>query len=203
MQSAPTPRRSLATVLAGFCLVFTLVIAAILWRYLPFTNGGSVLSSCVLVTGSAITVLVYKLSLTLPRTRRNHLFLLSLGLVLVAIPVVSMWSQRITYAKFGLTVYGIFPVPVFDITVNRHGVLWFRTKSHTITRRELDDLIGPEVEVVVVGVGWDRVAVLTDGATELGKSIDLRVLATPDAFRVFNELKSEGRVVVLLAHSTC
>jgi hypothetical protein len=29
------------------------------------------------------------------------------------------------------------------------------------------------------------------------------VLATPDAFALYNKLKAEGRAVALLAHSTC
>ncbi len=112
-------------------------------------------------------------------------------------------TQRITYSRFGFTMYGITPIPVLDITINRYGVQWFRSKTHIIERSELEALITPDVEIVIVGIGWESVARLSDEAKQLGDKIDLRVLPTPDAFALYNSLKAEGRFVVLLAHSTC
>ena len=114
----------------------------------------------------------------------------------------SVVAQRITYARFGFTVYGAIPIPLLDITVDQHGFLWFRTKTHQITREELDAIVAPGVEIVVVGIGWDSIAQLTDEAKQISTIVDLRVLPTPQAFALFNELKARGRNVVLLAHST-
>ena len=57
--------------------------------------------------------------------------------------------------------------------------------------------------MLVVGVGWDSIAQLTDEANLLRDTMDVRVLPTPDAFALYNELKAAGLNVVLLAHSTC
>lgn len=100
------------------------------------------------------------------------------------------------YDHLGFTVYGAIPVPVLDITINRHGILWFRQKTHQITREELDALVKPGVEIVVVGIGWDSIAQLTDDAKLISTTIDLRVLPTPAAFALYNKLKAEGRKVV-------
>jgi len=95
------------------------------------------------------------------------------------------------------------PIPLLDISVNQHGFLWFRTKTHQITREELDPLVAPGVEIVVVGIGWDSIAQLTEDAKKISTTIDLQVLPTPEAFALYNELKAQGRNVVLLAQSTC
>ncbi|MCP4283030.1 MAG: hypothetical protein GY792_01040, partial [Gammaproteobacteria bacterium] len=139
----------------------------------------------------------------LPDKRWVRIAVCSLFALSASVPLLSATVPRITYSRFGFTVYGATPIPALDITVNRYGVLWFRPKTHQITRAELDALVTPGVDVVVVGVGWDSIAQLTDDAKRLGESIDLRVLATPKAFALYNQLKAEGRAVVLLAHSTC
>jgi hypothetical protein len=156
-----------------------------------------------LVVGIICSSVLYAVVTNLPDKRWVRVTALALFALFAFVPLASAAVPRITYARFGFTVYGATPIPVLDITVNRHGVLWFRPKTHQITRDELDALITPGVDVVVVGIGWDSIARLTDDAKLLGDSIELRVLATPEAFVLYNKLKAEGRGVVLLAHSTC
>ena len=91
---------------------------------------------------------------------------------------------------------------MLDVTVNKHGILWFRPKSHLVTISEVRSLIDGDVEVLVISTGWDGIMTVEDAVSDL-KNVDVRILKTPDAFRIFNELKSAGRKVVLLAHSTC
>jgi hypothetical protein len=110
--------------------------------------------------------------------------------------IVSKGHRILCSTSFQGTIY-------LDITVNQHGFLWFRAKTHQITREELDALVVPGVEIVVVGIGWDSVAQLTDDAKRISATVDLRVLPTPAAFALYNELRAQGRNVVLLAHSTC
>jgi len=63
-------------------------------------------------------------------------------------------------------------------------------------------LLSPEVEALVIGIGWDG-EVRVDPAAQQMEGIEVHVLLTPAAFDLFNEYVSSGRVVVLLAHSTC
>lgn len=145
----------------------------------------------------------YYVVTVLPEKRVVRITLVSIFGLLTSVPIVSTFVPRITYCRFGFTVFGAMPIPFLDITINQHGVLWFRPKTHQISRQELDSLITSEVEIVVVGIGWDSIAQLTDDAKELSTKVDLRVLPTPAAFTLYNKLKAEGRRVVLLAHSTC
>ncbi len=110
---------------------------------------------------------------------------------------------RISYSRFGLTVYGLVPIPTLDITVNQRGALWFRPKTHLILREEIASLLEPDTEVVVIGIGWNRIARVEADALPVGSKVELKVLSTPEAFLLFNSLKSQGRRVVLIAHSTC
>ena len=173
------------------------------FTFLPVSLQRLSLTLGTLVVGIICSLVQFAIVTKLPDKRWVRATACSLFALFATVPLASAAMPQITYSRFGFTVYGATPIPVLDITVNRHGVLWFRPKTHQITRTELEALITPNVEVVVVGIGWDSIARLTDDAKRLGDSIDLRVLATPDAFALYNKLKANGRIVVLLAHSTC
>ncbi len=124
-------------------------------------------------------------------------------IALVLAPALSMIVPgRVTYARFGLTVYGLIPVPMLDITISRHGMLGFRDKSHFIALDEIRPLLTPDVRVLVIGTGWDGMAQV-DPAIANSLGIEVCILRTPQAFELFNHYRSEGHRVVLVAHSTC
>ncbi len=112
------------------------------------------------------------------------------------------YPGRVITSRFGLTVYGIIPVPLLDVTVGPHGGLWFRDKSHFISVDEFKSLWTPDVEVVVIGIGWESL-VKVDPAIEEMEGVEIHILPTPKAFDLFNRYVLEGRKVVLIAHSTC
>ncbi len=93
-------------------------------------------------------------------------------------------------------------MPVLDITVGPHGGLWFRDKSHYISLDEVQPLLSPEVEILIVGIGWQR-AVSVDPAVQDIPGIQVYLLPTGAAFDLYNRYRSAGRAVVLVAHSTC
>jgi len=112
------------------------------------------------------------------------------------------YPGQITHSRFGLTVYGCIPIPILDITVGPSGCLWLRDKSHFIALEEVQALLSPEVEIVVIGIGWND-AVKVDEAIGKLENIQIEILTTPDAFEAYNQYKSEGKKVVLIVHSTC
>ena len=195
--------RKTATVLAAMTILIAAVMSWMVFAFLPVSPERVTLTAGCLVGGIISSLVLYVVVTRLPDKLGFRVVAVSLFVVLVSMPRTSALIPRITFARFGFTVFGATPIPVLDITVNQHGVLWFRPKTHRITRAELESLVTPEVDVIVVGIGWDSVAQLTDDAKLLSDSIDLRVLPTPEAFAVYNTLKAEGRTVVLLAHSTC
>ena len=112
------------------------------------------------------------------------------------------YPGKVTYARFGLTVYGVIPISSLDVTVGPGSLLWFRDKSHFISVDEVEPLLSPETDVLLIGTGWHGAARVDPAVQELA-GIELRVLQTPAAFELFNELVSSGRRVALIAHSTC
>ena len=195
--------RKTAFVLAGFLAIISIVTSWIVFSFLPVSPERLTMTAGCFVIGIVCSLVLYTVITNLADKHWVRVTCCLLFTIFVLIPIASAIVPRITYSRFGFTVYGATPIPVLDITVNRYGILWFRPKTHQITRAELDSLITPGVEVVVVGIGWDSIAQLTDDAKLLGDSIDLRVLPTPEAFALYNRLKADGRNVVLLAHSTC
>lgn len=195
--------RKTAAVLAATVAIMAIVASWIVFKFLPISPERLTLTSVCILVGVVCSVALYFAVTKLPDKHWVRLTTSSLLVLCATIPIMSAVVPRITYSRFGFTVYGATPVPFLDITINRHGLLWFRPKTHQITREELETLISPSVEVVVVGIGWDSIAQLTDDAKLLGDSLDLRVLPTPQAYVLYNKLKTEGRIVVLLAHSTC
>jgi hypothetical protein len=195
--------RKTANVLSAILAFATCAASWIVYTFLPISAERLTLTIGCLAIGIIATAMLYVIVRLLPDKRLVRIAIISIFGLLASVPLLSTVVQRITYSRFGFTIYGAIPVPVLDITVNRHGILWFRPKTHQITRQELDELVSPDVEIVVVGIGWDSIAQLTDDAKLISTTIDLRVLPTPAAFALYNRLKAEGRKVVLLAHSTC
>ncbi len=197
--------KRIAGILAGIVILCVPVLAAgVVWTYL--TEHGPrrfAVAIAIAAIGASLAVLVYLLVQRGCKRRRCPLIVLSLLVVLLLLPALSMfYPGQVTYARFGLTVYGAIPVPALDITVGPRGFLWFRDKSHFISVEEVRPLLSPDVKALVVGTGWQG-AVTVDPAIEEIEGVEVYVLRTPAAFDLFNKCVSAGKKCVLIAHSTC
>lgn len=195
--------RKTASLLAGMTLFVSLMASLVIFIYLPHAVERYWYTSVCVLAGLLVSGAVYFAVSLLPDRRLFRTAAIGLFCAVALVPVASVFYGQITYSRFGLTIYGAVPIPALDITVNRNGLLWFRTKTHQITRSEIEKLLAADVEVVIVGNGWSSIARLTDEAELLADILDLRVLPTPDAFALYNSLRRQGKCVVLLAHSTC
>jgi hypothetical protein len=185
-------------------LALSFVVAGVVCAYL--TEYGArrlLLAAVVAALGIGASIGAYLFVSRRCRDRRRALVAVALAALLVLLPLAStVYPGRILYSRFGFTVYGLVPVPTLDITVGPHGGLWFRDKSHWIAYEEVQPLLSPEVEALVIGIGWHS-AVQVDPAIQQLEGIELRILPTPEAFDLFNRYVAQGRKVVLIAHSTC
>lgn len=182
----------------------SLLVAGIVLAYLTEYEGRrvAIAAACVAV-GAGAAVVAYLLVSRFCRNKRNTIVVISLLLILLLVPLLStVWPGQVIYSRFGLTVYSLIPVPVFDITVGSHGGLWFRDKSHFVSMEEVQPLLSPDVEVIVIGIGWHSAVRVAPAIPDL-EGYEVHILPTPAAFELFNRYVSEGRNVVLLAHSTC
>ncbi len=140
----------------------------------------------------------------LPRrdSPRASFVLAGLSLTLSLVVLGSIFIGRVTHSHFGFTVYGAIPIPALDITIDSNGLLWFRDKTHRITVDEVRPLLSGSTQLVIIGIGWEERAKIDPAVLEL-LGDKARVLETKAAFEAFNRARTEGKQVVLLAHTTC
>ena len=194
--------RAVATAITGSTIAGGgLLLAFIAWRYLTEYPSHTLISFVTAIVSVGFALLISRLLL-----RRSSPYgsvcAASICLGLCVAVLGSMLWGKVAHSRFGLTVYGAIPIPVLDITVDSSGLLWFRDKSHRITLSEVRPLIDESTEVIIIGIGWHRVAKVDDAVLEtLGPRV--RILETSKAFEAYNKLRAEGKRVVLLAHTTC
>ncbi len=148
-------------------------------------------------SGSFVGVIITRAKSCRPAKIASAIFLCGLVMLFASLSI-----GQTSYQRFGFTLYGAIPIPVFDITVTSDGRLWFRDKNHLIKVDEVRSLLDSEVKVVVIGTGWDEVAKVEPGMENL-VGVSVEILSTEKAFQRYNLLKSEGVRVALLAHTTC
>ena len=91
-----------------------------------------------------------------------------------------------------------------DVIVDWKGNVQQRMKSHKFSKREFDDLLFLDPEVVVVGTGTSGM-VSIDPQVEIEakiKGIELIFKKTPEATKEFNKFVRRKRVVGVF-HVTC
>ncbi len=190
--------------IALISLALSILVAGILYTYLTEYGARRILLAAVIVAvGLGVGIAAYLLVSKHCTRKRCTVIIIALLVALLLVPLASMaYPGTVLYSQFGLTVYGLVPVPVLDITIGPHGGLWFRDKSHFISLDEVQPLLSPGVEVLVIGIGWHS-AVRVDPAIEALEGVEIHILPTPQAYDLFNRYVSAGRRVTLIAHSTC
>ena len=197
-------KRVVGVLVSIIILSVSVLVAGVVWAYLTeYGQRRIVAVVAISIVGAGVAVLAYLLVLGCCKDTRCPLVVILLLAVLLLVPTLSMfYPGKVTYSRFGLTVYGAIPVPVLDITIGPRGCLWFRDKSHFVSIEEVKPLLSPGVEVLIIGTGWHG-ATRVDPAVQEIEEVEVHILRTPAAFDLFNEYISRGRTVVLIAHSTC
>ncbi len=81
---------------------------------------------------------------------------------------------------------------------------WGYFDTHTISERELEELLRGDPEVIIIGSGQSGVLEVPTEVEEKikNKGIELIVLETPEAIEKYNELSKKKKVNALI-HTTC
>lgn len=112
----------------------------------------------------------------------------------------SMLTRQVTWTGSGLTVYGLMPIPVFDVVIEVDGRLRLRDKVG-VGSSEIAELVhGEDVDVLVIGTGF-KTRIGVDPVVR-ALAPDVRVLRTSEAFEVYEHLRCQGLRVILVAHTT-
>jgi len=110
---------------------------------------------------------------------------------------------RFGICRFGATVYsGIPRSPVSDFQVRCDGKTRSLAKTHDLKYKNIEWLLAPMPDVLIISTGWNGVVVPSEKIRELDEC-EVKMLKTPDAVKLYNKLKKEGRKVAIHVHPTC
>ncbi len=139
----------------------------------------------------------------------------SVVVLCVLLLVGSMIRNRggnITHSSYGLVVYEGIPVPFYDLLIYPNGLPRLVDKKHFFNNIDKMFLLGKEPSILLMGSGW-----LGKGAKGFKKErgtyllfnsltnsvTQIIILETPLACRLYNRLRSEGKKVLFVIHTTC
>jgi hypothetical protein len=109
---------------------------------------------------------------------------------------------RFGFAVFGLTTYNSVLWPVTDLEVRADGSSRRVSKTHDLLLDDIAWLLESRPETLILTEGWRGAVHIREQLRRLA-GLDVRVLRTPDALRLFNRLKRDGVRVAIHVHSTC
>jgi hypothetical protein len=91
-----------------------------------------------------------------------------------------------------------------DVALDWKGGIQKRPGSHQITRRDIQDLLLKDPEVIIIGTGTAGMMKVDPSAEVEARmsNIDLIVKITPDAIKEFNK-HAKRRKAVAIMHVTC
>jgi VanZ family protein len=132
-------------------------------------------------------------------------------IVLQGISIALNFNRNITFNITGLTVYKGIPLPYFDIMIYENGIFRPVDKKTTFNQIDKKFFFEKASNILVIGCGKDRK--LRMGFPEdlesqfifnekSGKALQVIMLPTSDACKVYNRLKKEKKKVVFLIHNT-
>ncbi len=93
-----------------------------------------------------------------------------------------------------------------DVIVTPDGVIagWWRKEGHSLNPEDLESVLSPEIEAVIVGCGAYGALKVPENTRQwlAQKGIELIALPTEAACERYNEIARSGRVIAGL-HLTC
>ena len=110
---------------------------------------------------------------------------------------------RLGFCWYGVSVYSCRPHLLSDFQIRANGDLRKVEKTHGIQIETVRWLTSPGPTVLIIATGWHGVCKIAESVRSLPTGIDVRILRTADARRVYNALKKTGTRVAIHCHSTC
>jgi hypothetical protein len=136
----------------------------------------------------------------LPIGRR--LTVLALAGLLVCGWLVINRPGRFGPSCYGYISYNALPRPVMDFQVRSNGATRRVPKTHDLGVDQIQWLLDPPPDVLIICKGWSSVVQVRDEVLNL-PGRDVRIIPTGAGLELFNELRSAGRSVAIHVHSTC
>jgi len=128
--------------------------------------------------------------------------------VLVVLGLLSAWwlianpPGRFGWCGFGYATYSAWPRPVSDFQVRADGRTRKVAKTHALTFEQIEWLLTPKPEILIIALGWTGVT-SPDDRIRGYQGCEIHLLKNREAIDLFNRLKGDGKRVAIHYHSTC
>ena len=109
---------------------------------------------------------------------------------------------RFGWCCYAYTTYGVFPRPISDFQVRADGSTRKVGKTHQLTFEQIQWLLTPVPDVLIIALGWDGVTTPDDRIRQY-QGCPIHFLRNKEATELFNRLKRDGKRVAIHYHSTC
>ena len=142
---------------------------------------------------------------------------LMLGLLVAGIVTQGYFYLRhrhddIVYHRFGLTVYKGIPIPYFDVLIRSDGSFRLVDKKHNFLFADHRFFFRQKPDILLIGSGeygqggngfpTRRLSQFMYNI-ERGGGVQVVILKTPEACKMFNRLTKESKNVLFVLHNTC
>jgi hypothetical protein len=130
-----------------------------------------------------------------------------IALLVVMVVVSTIWlltnpPGRFGWCCFGYSTYSACPRPISDFQVRVDGSTRKVPKTHLLTFAQIEWLLDPKPEVLIIALGWDGMTTPEERIRQY-KGCEVHCLENPEAIALFNRLKRSGKQVAIHYHSTC
>lgn len=194
----------------------SVVLWIIIFTYILLFVSSSLSDQRYTLTVVFITVFLFLLiffTVHLTRTREGRWFfgvMAATILIITVISVVQHSEKSITYHKSGLVVYHGIPLPYFDVLIFENGGVRFVDKKKYFNQADKKMLYKKASQILLIGSGKaiiPRMGFPEDFESQFvynhvtGKGLQVIILPTEEACKVFNRLKKEKKKVAFLIHN--
>jgi hypothetical protein len=109
---------------------------------------------------------------------------------------------RFGWSRYALTTFNAWPRVITDIQVRADGTTRHVEKTHDLVFADVEWLLTPRPDVLIIALGWDGVTIPDDRIRGY-KGCEVHLLKNGEAIELYNRVKQERRRVAIHYHSTC
>lgn len=94
----------------------------------------------------------------------------------------------------------------YDIKIKGEEIIpWKCIKHHTVTLEDINELLEPKPEILVIGTGDSGLVHVEDEMLKLAESEGIKVIVKPtgEACEEYNKFLGENKKVCAILHNTC
>src|SRR5215213_448914 len=136
------------------------------------------------------------------KPKKKLIAVLGIIAVLSTIWLIANPPGRFGWCCYAYSTYNACPRLISDFQVRGDGTTRKVTKTHQLSFEQIEWLLDPKPEVLIIALGWDGVTTPDDKIRE-HTGCEIHILKNKEAVHLFNRLKRAGKRVAIHYHSTC